>query len=84
MNKSAASYWKLRFLPGDPANLRYNMNKSIKPKPFIYGIYSKGACKETQKGGALIKNSEIVNMYWDRNENAIHQTQMKYGAYLSG
>ncbi len=30
-----------------------------------------------------MKDSEIVNLYWDRNEDAIHQTQVKYGAYLS-
>lgn len=30
-----------------------------------------------------MKDSEIVNLYWDRNENAIQQTQNKYGAYLS-
>ena len=30
-----------------------------------------------------MKDQDIVNLYWDRNENAIHQTQMKYGAYLS-
>ena len=30
-----------------------------------------------------MKDLDIVNLYWDRNEDAIHQTQMKYGAYLS-
>ena len=30
-----------------------------------------------------MKDLDIVNLYWDRNEYAIHQTQMKYGAYLS-
>ena len=35
------------------------------------------------KGGAPMKDQEIVNLYWDRNEDAIHQTQMKYGVYLS-
>ena len=30
-----------------------------------------------------MKDQEIVSLYWDRNEDAIHQTQMKYGAYLS-
>ena len=30
-----------------------------------------------------MKDQEIVGLYWDRNEDAIHQTQMKYGAYLS-
>ena len=30
-----------------------------------------------------MKDQDIVNLYWDRNEDAIHQTQIKYGAYLS-
>ena len=30
-----------------------------------------------------MKDQDIVKLYWDRNEDAIHQTQMKYGAYLS-
>ncbi len=30
-----------------------------------------------------MKDSEIVNLYWRRNEEAIRQTQQKYGAYLS-
>ena len=30
-----------------------------------------------------MQDDQIVNLYWDRNENAIHQTEMKYGAYLS-
>ncbi len=30
-----------------------------------------------------MKDSEIVNLYWKRNEEAIWQTQQKYGAYLS-
>mgnify|MGYP003300513719 CR=1 FL=1 len=30
-----------------------------------------------------MKDQEIVGLYWDRNEDAIHRTQMKYGAYLS-
>ena len=30
-----------------------------------------------------MKDQEIVGLYWDRNEDAIHQTQMKYEAYLS-
>ena len=29
-----------------------------------------------------MKDSEIVNLYWDRNEDALRQTQSKYGAYL--
>lgn len=30
-----------------------------------------------------MKDSEIVDLYWDRDQNAIQQTQQKYGAYLS-
>lgn len=30
-----------------------------------------------------MKDDQIVNLYWDRNEDAIHQTEMKYGSYLS-
>ena len=30
-----------------------------------------------------MKDKEIVNLYWDRNEDAILQTEQKYGAYLS-
>lgn len=30
-----------------------------------------------------MKDQEIVDLYWDRNEDAIQQTQNKYGAYLS-
>ena len=30
-----------------------------------------------------MKDAEIVDLYWGRNEAAIQQTQQKYGAYLS-
>ena len=30
-----------------------------------------------------MKDQDIVSLYWDRNEDAIHQTQIKYEAYLS-
>lgn len=30
-----------------------------------------------------MKDTDIVAMYWDRNEDAIAQTQRKYGSYLS-
>ena len=39
--------------------------------------------KYLKKGDAPMKDQEIVGLYWDRNEDAIHQTQMKYGAYLA-
>ena len=30
-----------------------------------------------------MKDEQIVDLYWDRNEEAIRQTQLKYGSYLS-
>ena len=30
-----------------------------------------------------MKDHQIVKLYWERKEEAIHQTQRKYGAYLS-
>ena len=30
-----------------------------------------------------MKDSEIVDLYWERNDTAIKQTQHKYGAYLT-
>ena len=30
-----------------------------------------------------MKDHQIVELYWERNEDAIRQTQRKYGAYLS-
>ena len=30
-----------------------------------------------------MNDAEIVALYWDRDEAAIHHTQQKYGAYLS-
>ena len=29
-----------------------------------------------------MKDEQIVNLYWDRNEDDIRQTQLKYGSYL--
>ena len=64
--------------------LCYNILEIIKPNQFDDGIYSEGALMRTNgKGGAPMKDDQIVNLYWDRNEDAIHQTQMKYGAYLA-
>jgi len=28
-----------------------------------------------------MKDQDIVNLYWDRNESAIHQTEMKYAEF---
>lgn len=30
-----------------------------------------------------MQDQQIVNLYWERNEEAIRQTEQKYGAYLS-
>ena len=64
--------------------LCYIILEIIKPIQFDDGIYSEGALMRTNvKGGAPMKDDQIVNLYWDRNEDAIHQTQMKYGSYLA-
>ena len=39
--------------------------------------------RNEKKGGAPVKDQDIVNLYWDRNEDAIYQTQLKYETYLS-
>lgn len=36
-----------------------------------------------QKGGIVIKDSEIVDLYWKREEQAVQETSKKYEAYLS-
>lgn len=33
------------------------------------------------KGGLSIEDREIVNLYWERNSNAIKETASKYGGY---
>ena len=64
--------------------LCYIILEIIKPNQFDDGIYSEGALMRTNgKGGAPMKDDQIVKLYWDRNEDAIHQTQMKYGSYLA-
>jgi len=30
-----------------------------------------------------MQDDQIVALYWERNEEAIHQTQKKYGSYLA-
>ena len=56
----------------------------MKPTQLFYGIYGKGAYKANHwKGGTPMKDAEIVELYWERNEAAIQQTEQKYGAYLS-
>lgn len=39
--------------------------------------------KQKGKGGALMQDQKIVQLYWDRDEAAINQTQQKYESYLS-
>lgn len=64
--------------------LWYIILTNIKPNSFNDGIYSEGALMRINgKGGAPMKDDQIVSLYWDRNEDAIHQTQMKYGSYLA-
>ena len=33
------------------------------------------------KGGLSMEDREIVNLYWERNSNAIKETASKYGGY---
>ena len=35
------------------------------------------------KGGSYMEDSEIVQLYWDRDQNAISQTANKYGNYCA-
>lgn len=30
-----------------------------------------------------MQDQQIVDLYWERSKDAIHQTEIKYGAYLS-
>ena len=30
-----------------------------------------------------MQDERIVDLYWQRNESAIHETQQKYGRYLT-
>ena len=32
-------------------------------------------------GDALVEDSQIIELYWQRNEAAIAETQKKYGGY---
>ena len=38
--------------------------------------------KMKQKSEDCMSDEEIVDLYWDRNERAIHETDKKYGSYL--
>lgn len=49
----------------------------MQPSAFFDEIYS-----EHTKGGVRVNDSEIVALYFERNENAIGATSEKYGKYL--
>ncbi len=38
--------------------------------------------KNTNKTKAVLTDEEIIALYWDRNEQAIKETDVKYGRYL--
>lgn len=38
----------------------------------------------TEDRGRIPEDSDIIDMYWARNEHAIHYTDLKYRAYLLG
>ena len=38
--------------------------------------------KENIGKSNLLTDDEIIDMYWERNENAINETDKKYGNYL--
>ena len=35
------------------------------------------------KGGSTVQDEEIIQLYWDRDENAIYESSRKYGAFCS-
>lgn len=39
------------------------------------------ACLRGQEGGRVLKDTEILDLYWNRNERAIVETQSAYGGY---
>ncbi len=47
----------------------------------VYWEDSSGTLK--QKGDTLMQDDEIIALYWQRDENAIQETEQKYGRYLS-
>lgn len=38
-------------------------------------------CKSKQKGGELLEDEKILDLYWSRSESAIRETDIKYGPY---
>ena len=41
----------------------------------------KGLFKETKKGGESVDDKQIIELYFERNEQAIKETETKYGAF---
>lgn len=38
---------------------------------------------KTKKGGVSVQDERIVELYWQRDESAIQETEQKYGPYLT-
>ena len=36
---------------------------------------------KTAQGGEMVEDKNIIDLYWDRDENAITETAKKYGKY---
>ena len=43
-------------------------------------LYSIGTIK-TKEGGFGVEDSQIIELYWQKNTDAIKETDIKYGAY---
>ncbi len=52
----------------------------MKPGNIFHEIYSIGAYR---KGESSMTDERIVELYWNRDENAVKETQSKYGRYLT-
>jgi RNA polymerase sigma-70 factor (ECF subfamily) len=51
-------------------------------KVFSYNIKKGGSMSKCEKQEAVIADEQIVELYWRREENAIRETDKKYGRYL--
>lgn len=57
-----------------------NISTGIQPihiKPYLYSESS--FRKPANKGGTDLDDKQIIDLYWDRNEEAIEKTSQKYG-----
>lgn len=54
----------------------------VKPEAVFYGLYRKGLSGGTEERGERVEDEKIVALYWERREEAVRQTQKKYGKYL--